>query len=101
VELYNLAHVYQVYFPRAVLLAVYADFPAAQKILLTGSACPVCFTPEFQMALALADEVRLYNATLITYYGKLSIDDFHVTNMYEMIPKCYIAIYVNVTFPFT
>ena len=49
------------------------------------------------MALALADEVRLNNATLITCYGKLTIDDFNVTNLYKMLPKCYISIYVNVT----
>ena len=53
------------------------------------------------MALALADEVRLINATLLTCYGKLSIDDLHVTNLYKMLPKCYISITVNVTFPFT
>jgi len=46
-----------VYFPRAVLLAVYADIPAAQKILLTGSACPVCFTPAHKMGSALDEEV--------------------------------------------
>ena len=45
------------YFPRAVFLAVYADIPAAQKILLTGSACPVCFTPEDMMGSALDEEV--------------------------------------------
>ena len=34
----------QVYFPKAIVLAIYADFPATQKITLTGSACPMCFT---------------------------------------------------------
>ena len=53
------------------------------------------------MALALADEVRLNYATLITYYGILSIDDFHVTILFKMLLKCYISKYVNVTLPFT
>jgi hypothetical protein len=90
---FKCAHVCKVYLPRAVVLAVYADFPAAQKILLTGSACPVCFTPEFQMALALADEVRLADATVITYCAHLTIIDFNVTNMYQMVQKCYIYRY--------
>jgi hypothetical protein len=34
----------QVYFLKAIVLAIYADFPATQKITLTGSACPMCFT---------------------------------------------------------
>ena len=51
------------YFPRAVFLAVYADIPAAQKILLTGSACLVCFTPEEKMGSALDEEVDLLVVT--------------------------------------
>lgn len=39
----------QVYFAKAVVLAVYADYPATQKVTLTGSACPMCFTPKKQM----------------------------------------------------
>jgi hypothetical protein len=39
----------QVYFPKAVVLAVYADFPATQKITLTGSSCPFCFTAKDKM----------------------------------------------------
>jgi hypothetical protein len=46
-----------VYFPKAVFLAVYADFPAAQKVVLTGSACPVCYTPQCKMGLSLEQEV--------------------------------------------
>ena len=40
------------YFPRACILAIFADQPAARKCSLTGSACPVCYTPEKRMALA-------------------------------------------------
>jgi len=40
------------YFPRACILAIYADQPAARKCSLTRSACPVCYTPEKYMALA-------------------------------------------------
>jgi len=40
----------QVYFPKAVVLAVYADYPATQKLTLTGSACPKCFTPKDKMS---------------------------------------------------
>ena len=39
-----------VYFARAVLLAIYGDHPAVVKISLTGSSCPVCFTPKNTMA---------------------------------------------------
>ena len=38
------------YFPRAVILAIYGDAPAAMKCTLTGSACPVCFTPKTEFA---------------------------------------------------
>ena len=38
------------YFPRAVLLAIYADHPAARKCAMTGSACPQCYTAEDDMA---------------------------------------------------
>ena len=34
------------YLARAVILAIYGDFPAARKITLTGSGCPQCFVPE-------------------------------------------------------
>jgi hypothetical protein len=41
-----------IYFARACILAIYADQPAARKCSLTGSACPVCYTPEKRMARA-------------------------------------------------
>jgi hypothetical protein len=41
-----------VYFARAVLLAIYADHPAAVKCSLTGSACPACFTQRTVMSEA-------------------------------------------------
>jgi hypothetical protein len=52
----NLQNGQQVYFPKAVVLAVYGDYPATQKITLTGSACPMCFTPLGKMS-----EGRAYN----------------------------------------
>ena len=39
-----------VYFLRAVILAIYADQPAAVKCSLTGSACPTCFFRKSVMA---------------------------------------------------
>jgi hypothetical protein len=39
------------YFPRAVILAIYADHPAAVKCAVVGSACPQCFTHEGVMHL--------------------------------------------------
>ena len=38
------------YFPRACIYAIYGDQPAATKCALTGSACPVCYTKECDMA---------------------------------------------------
>jgi hypothetical protein len=43
------------YFAQACILAIYADQPAARKCTLTGSACPVCYTPEANMAQALQE----------------------------------------------
>ena len=40
----------QKYFPRACILAIYCDQPAAVKCTLTGSACPVCFTCQPRMS---------------------------------------------------
>ena len=40
------------YFPRACIYAIYGDQPAATKCALTGSACPVCYTKESDMAAA-------------------------------------------------
>jgi hypothetical protein len=37
------------YLARAVVLAIYGDFPAARKITLTGSACVQCFVPKDNM----------------------------------------------------
>ena len=58
----------QVYFPKAVILAVYADFPATQKVTLTGSACPKCFTPQDRMSLGRSldnEVVCVINVTFI------------------------------------
>ena len=46
----RLQHGPVVYFPKAVLLAIYADQPAATKCTLSGSSCPVCFTKAPQMS---------------------------------------------------
>jgi hypothetical protein len=43
------------YFPRAVILAIYADHPAAVKCTSVGKACPQCFTPEDVMDLPPAN----------------------------------------------
>ena len=40
------------YFPRACIYAIYTDQPAATKCALTGSACPVCYTRQCDMACA-------------------------------------------------
>ena len=39
-----------IYFPRACIYAIYADYPAAVKCALTIKACPVCYTKECNMA---------------------------------------------------
>ena len=39
------------YLARAVVLAIYGDFPAARKITLTGSACVQCYIPKDNMAV--------------------------------------------------
>ena len=43
------------YFARAAILAIYGDHPAARKCSLTGSSCPVCFTPETKMSLLVQE----------------------------------------------
>jgi len=40
----------KVYFPRACILAIYGDHPAAAKCALTGSACLVCFAKQNDFA---------------------------------------------------
>ena len=45
----------QVYFPRACILAIYGDQPAATKCSLTGSACLVCFAQKRNMSQPPAD----------------------------------------------
>ena len=47
------------YFPRACILAIYADQPAATKCTLTGSACPACFTPRRRMANTIGNAVKM------------------------------------------
>jgi hypothetical protein len=39
------------YFPRAAILAIYADHPAAVKCTVVGKACPQCYTTEGVMHL--------------------------------------------------
>ncbi len=38
------------HFEKAIILAIYADQPAATECTLTGSACPVCYTPRELMS---------------------------------------------------
>jgi hypothetical protein len=61
------------YFPRAVILAIYADHPAAVKCTMVGKACIQCFTSEGVMHLPPAtgelnlrtdDNVKRYRDTL-------------------------------------
>ena len=47
------------YFPRACILAIYADSPAATKCTLTGSACPQCFTPRRRMANTVGNVLKM------------------------------------------
>ena len=51
-----------VYFAKAVVLAIYADHPAAVKCCFTGSSCPQCYTARDDMASPPADGV-LYMRT--------------------------------------
>ena len=46
----RLQHGRTMHFPRAVILAIFVDAPAATKCTLTGSACPVCYIPQRQMS---------------------------------------------------
>jgi hypothetical protein len=39
-----------VFFERACLVGIFADLPAATKLLLTGSSCNTCFMPQARMA---------------------------------------------------
>ena len=39
-----------IHFERACLVGIFADLPAATKLLLTGSSCNTCFLPRNQMA---------------------------------------------------
>ena len=47
------------YFSRAVILAIYADQPAATKCTLTGSACPACYTSRSRMAEPTPPSVKM------------------------------------------
>jgi len=47
------------YFARAVILAIYADQPAATKCTLTGSACPACYTARSRMAEPSPPSVKM------------------------------------------
>ena len=69
----------QVYFPKAVVLAIFADFPATQKVTLTGSACPKCFTPQDRMSRGR----RLDNEVICVS---------NVTFINVLVKKCYIPI---------
>jgi hypothetical protein len=59
----------QVYFPKAIVLAIYADYPATQKITLTGSACPMCFTALNRMGQRRSsfDDEAIYEFVTITH----------------------------------
>ena len=40
----------EIYVTRCYVVAIYGDAPAATKCTLTGSACPVCYTPKRMMS---------------------------------------------------
>jgi hypothetical protein len=42
------------FFKKSIILAIYADFPAARKCACTGSACPQCFRKQKEFADAIA-----------------------------------------------
>ena len=69
----NLQNKQQVYFPKAVVLAVYADYPATQKITLTGSACPMCFTPVGKMSAGRAYDNEVQYIPKMTHLRTLQI----------------------------
>jgi hypothetical protein len=77
-----------VYFPKAVVLAVYADYPATQKITLTGSACPMWFTPLGKMS-----EGRSYDNEVQVMLEFTMFFTFNVTlqmKYYINVKFCYI-----------
>ena len=47
------------YFPRACILAIYADHPACVECTVTGSGCPVCHTQKTRMHAPLQPSNRL------------------------------------------
>ena len=51
------------YFPKAVILAIYADAPAAVDCTCTGSACPVCYMPKKYMSAPGTDQDDLRTDT--------------------------------------
>jgi hypothetical protein len=61
------------YFARACILAIYGDQPAARKCSLTGSACPVCFTPEKKMSLPAQEPRHSLKRTHDTMMRRQSI----------------------------
>ena len=61
------------YFARACILAIYADHPAARKCSLTGSACPVCFTPEKKMSLPVQEARHSLKRTHATMMRRQTI----------------------------
>ena len=58
---------------RLFCLAVYADNPATQKITLTGSACPMCFTPVGQMSAGRAYDNEVQYIPKMTHLRTLQI----------------------------
>ena len=51
------------HFPKAVILAIYADAPAAVYCTCTGSACPVCYMPKKYMSAPGTDQDDLRTDT--------------------------------------
>ena len=76
----NLQNQQQVYFPKAVVLAIFADYPATQKITLTGSSCPMCFTRVGKMSegRAINNEVQYIQKCDISLHFKKTFTHYTV-----------------------
>jgi hypothetical protein len=89
------------YFPRAAVLAIYADQPAAVKCSYTGSACPQCFTAKPDFARPPPDGIfemrtvenmkakkRVYEAELLTQATAKERYFPHMQCLQRCCPKC-------------
>ena len=103
-----------IYFPRACVLAIYADQPAAVKCSGTGSACPVCYTEKAHFALPLGNRnvlrtdmnmthrqvqyhifieihhIIFYTCTLFVYHYNTGVHYLHIScTLITNLPRVY------------